>query len=132
MDRLLILCVALLISFQMVLPAMAADAPAGRQKKLFHVVSIKFKETATEEQIAAVEQAFVALKTQIPGILSLDWGTNVSTEQRDKGFTHCFVLTFATDKDRDAYLVHPAHKAFGQLFGPVKDDVMVIDFWSQE
>ena len=106
----------------------ARDAHNGR---LFHVVSIKFKSSATKEQIKAVEDAFVALKDKIPGIATLDWGTNVSPEKHDKGFTHCFVLSFASEKDRDAYLPHPEHKKFGQVLGPVLDDVMVIDFWSQ-
>ena len=108
----------------------AKDSTAG--KALYHVVSLKFKEGATPEQIKAVEEAFAALKTKIPGITSLHWGTNVSPEKHDKGFTHCFVLTFAAEKDRDAYLVHAEHKAFGALLGPVMADVMVLDFWSKE
>lgn len=134
MDRMLMVCVALLLTIHLALPAaaLAADAPATGQKKLFHVVTVKFKEAATKEQIAGAEQAFAALKTKIPGVLSLDWGTNVSPENRNKGFTHAFVLTFGSDKDRDAYLVHPEHKAFGKILGPVMDDVFVIDFWSQE
>ena len=104
---------------------------AANGAKLFHVVSLKFKPSATKEQIKAVEDAFVALKEKIPGVTSLDWGTNVSPEKHDKGFTHCFVLSFASEKDRDAYLPHPAHKAFGKMLGPILDDVMVIDFWSQ-
>ncbi|MDB5299148.1 MAG: Dabb family protein, partial [Phycisphaerales bacterium] len=83
-------------------------------------------------QIKQVEEAFAALKTKIPGITSLHWGTNVSPEKRNHGFTHCFVLTFATDKDRDVYLVHPEHKAFGTLLGPILGDVMVIDFSDKE
>jgi hypothetical protein len=58
-------------------------------------------------------------------------GINVSPEGLDKGFTHCFILTFKSEKDRDAYLVHPDHKAFGGLVGPVLDDVFVIDFWAR-
>lgn len=117
--------------------AVAADKPAkpadGAEKKgeLFHVVSLKFKPGATPEQIGLVEQSFASLKEKIPGIKSLKWGTNVSPEKHDKGFTHCFVLSFATDKDRDAYLVHDDHKAFGKVLGPVMDDVFVIDFWAK-
>ena len=48
------------------------------------------------------------------------------------GFTHCWVLTFKTDKDRDAYLVHPEHKAFAGLVGPVVDDVFVVDYWAKK
>jgi hypothetical protein len=100
--------------------------------KLHHVVCFKFKTTATPEQIKEVEDAFRALKQKIPEISSLKWGTNISQEKRDKGFTHCFILTFKTVKDRDTYLEHPDHKAFGKLVGPVLDDVFVIDFKSKK
>lgn len=110
----------------------AADEPAKEGKALYHVVSIKLKDGADPAQVKAAEEAFQALKTKIPGITSLHWGTNVSPENKNKGFSHCFVLTFASDKDRDAYLVHPDHKAFGKVLGPVVADVMVIDFWSKE
>ena len=108
-----------------------AAAPAKTGGKLFHVVSLKFKSSATKDQIKAVEDAFAGLKDKIPGITSLEWGTNVSPEKHDKGFTHCFILGFASEKDRDAYLPHPEHKAFGKVLGPVLEDVFVIDFWSR-
>lgn len=116
------LCILLLVTAMNV---NAAD-------KLMHVVSFKFKPTASAEDIKKVENAFRDLKTKVPGIQTLEWGTNVSKEKHDKGFTHCFVLSFKSDKDRDAYLVHPDHKAFGKLVGPVLGDVFVIDFWSKE
>lgn len=113
--------------------AKSADSSTEAHKgALYHVVSIKFKADAKPDQIKAVEEAFAALKTKVPGITSLHWGTNVSPENRNKGYTHCFVLTFSNDKDRDTYLNHPEHKAFGKVLGPVLDDVMVIDFWSKE
>jgi hypothetical protein len=113
------------------LGAVAAEPAAREGKTLYHVVSLKFKEGTTPEQIKAVEDAFGALKTKIPGVTSLNWGTNVSPEKHDKGFTHCFVLTFASEKDRDGYLTHADHKAFGALLHPVLDDVLVLDFWAQ-
>ena len=105
-----------------------AQAKSG---ELLHVVSFKFKEGASKDQIKAVEDAFGALPSKIPGIASYTWGTNVSPEKHDKGFTHCFILGFKTEKDRDEYLVHPDHKAFGKTLGPVLGDVFVIDFWAQ-
>jgi len=93
------------------------------------VVCFKFKSTATPQDIKQVEQAFQALKQKIPQIATLEWGTNVSKEQRDKGFTHCFIVSFKSEKDRDTYIEHPEHKAFGKIVGPVLDDVFVIDFW---
>jgi hypothetical protein len=125
------LIVAGLLMTAVSLSAFAAEPAEKEGSALYHVVSLKLKAGATPEQIKAVEDAFVALKTKIPGITSLHWGTNVSPEKHDKGFTHCFVLTFANEKDRDRYLVHPDHKAFGGVLKPIMDDVMVIDFWSK-
>jgi hypothetical protein len=105
---------------------------AGAAQKLNHVVSFKFKSTASVDDIKKVEQAFSALKEKIPQITSLEWGTNVSPEKHDKGFTHCWILSFKSDKDRDTYLDHPEHKAFGKIVGPVLQDVFVIDFWVKE
>ena len=106
--------------------------PALAAGKVHHVVCFKFKSTATTDEIKQVEQAFAALQEKVPGIESLKWGTNISKEQRNKGFTHCFELTFKTEMERDAYLEHPEHKAFGKLVGPVLDDVFVIDFVSRK
>lgn len=120
---------ALIIGTLLVTNLPAADAKSGT---LYHVVSFKFKETASKDQIKQVEEAFRDLKKRIKEIQGYEWGTNVSPEKHDKGFTHGFILTFKTEKDRDAYLVHPDHKAFGKLVGPVLADVFVIDFWSQK
>jgi hypothetical protein len=113
------------------LSAFAADPPANA-KKLLHVVSFKFKPDAGKAQIDDVVNAFRDLKKKIPVIQEFSWGTNVSPEKHDKGFTHAFILGFKSEKDRDAYLVHPDHKAFGKIVGPVLADVFVIDYWAQE
>lgn len=113
--------------------ARAADKPAKPQKgRLQHVVSFKFKDSATKEQIQQVEAGLGALKKKISEVKNYEWGTNVSPEKRDKGFTHCFILTFKTEKDRDAYLVHPEHAAFVKMALPIIDDVFVIDFWAKD
>lgn len=123
----------ILISFisSIALSAMAAEKPA-KSDKLLHVVAFKFKASASKEEIQKVVDAFRALPKKITAIQSLDWGTNVSPEKHDKGFTHGFTLSFKTEKDRDDYLVHPEHKAFGKLVGPVLEDVFVIDYWAQK
>jgi hypothetical protein len=115
------------------LAGFAADYSQQKAKgKLLHVVSFKFKDTASKEQIKEAEDAFRDLKKKIRTIKDYQWGTNISPEKHDKGFTHGFILTFDNEKDRDAYLVHPDHKAFGKLVGPVLADVFVIDFRTQE
>lgn len=107
-------------------------AESTSKKKLRHVVALKFKDSATKEQIKEVEEAFRALKTKIPQIAAFEWGLNNSPEGLNKGFTHGFILTFNSEADREAYLPHPDHKKFGRLLGPILDDVFVIDFWARE
>lgn len=107
----------------------AADAAAAKTKgKIYHVVSLKFKASATPEQIKQIEESFRDLKKTIKEIQAFHWGTNISPEKLNKGFTHGFVLTFKDEPARDAYLVHPDHKAFGAKLGPILEDVFVIDF----
>ena len=96
--------------------------------QLRHVVLFRFKKDAKPEDIKKVEDAFRELTVKVPGVLRYEWGTNVSPEPLSDGFTHCFVLTFKNGKDRDAYLIHPVHKAFGKMLGPYLDKVMVVDF----
>jgi hypothetical protein len=111
---------------------MGLASSASAAQKLQHVVCLKFKTSAPAAEVTKVEEAFRALKKKISQITALEWGTNVSKEQRDKGFTHCFIVTFKTEKDRDTYIDHPEHKAFVGILGPVLDDVFVIDFWAKE
>lgn len=113
-------------------PKPAATEKSARKGKLQHVVSFKFKDTASKEQIKEIEEAFRALKTKIPQIEKLQWGLNNSPEGLNKGFTHCWILTFGSEADRDAYLKHPDHVAFGKLLRPVLGDVFVIDFWAKD
>ena len=102
--------------------ALSVDAPVR------HVVSFKFKKDAAPADIRKVEEAFAGLKTKIPQIQSLEWGTNVSGENLDKGFTHMWVLTFADAAAVKTYIDHPDHQAFVKLLKPSLEDAFVIDF----
>ena len=101
------------------------------EKVLRHVVLFSYKAEATPADIASVEAAFAALPGKIPQIKDFEWGTNNSPEGLDKGFTHCFFLTFHSEEDRAIYLPHPDHKAFGAVLGPHLEDVLVIDYWTE-
>lgn len=102
----------------------------GPARVLRHVVLFQFKEGAGAEEIRKIENAFNALPSKIDQIYGFEWGTDVSTENLQKGFTHCFVVSFLSEADRDAYAKHPAHQEFGEMLKPVLGDVMVIDYWA--
>ena len=119
---LLIVCTAMVPSF-----AQDSKTPG---KQLRHVVLFSFKESSSAEDIKKVEDAFRALPSQIKEIKNLEWGTNNSPENLNQGFTHCFLLTFDSEKGREVYLPHPAHKAFGAVLGPHLNKVLVVDYWA--
>lgn len=108
----------------------AAPEVEENKRQLRHVVLFKFKETATPEDIKSVEDAFAALPAKISEIKGFEFGTNNSPEGLDKGFTHCFLLTFDSEEDRAIYLPHPDHKKFGEALGPHLEDVLVVDYWT--
>jgi hypothetical protein len=93
-----------------------------------HVVLLAFKDEATVERRAELAAAFAGLASRIAQVRSLEWGLDVSPEGLAKGFTHCFVVTFGCEADRDAYLPHPAHQAFVDALKPWLADVLVIDY----
>jgi len=129
-----IIGVILVMVFTMRMIAIVKTSPTTapmteKSQTLRHVVLFKFKETSTPEDIKAVESAFAELPSKIPEIVDFEWGTNNSPEGLEKGFTHCFFLTFKSEVDRDTYLPHPGHKAFGDIVSPHLEDVLVVDYW---
>lgn len=114
---------ALLTFFTLAMLTSAALAGTVR-----HVVQFKFKSDATPEQVQRVVQEFALLQKKIREVDSLEFGTNVSPEGLNKGFTHCWILTFRSEADRDIYLKHPDHEAFVKIVKPPLEDVQVIDF----
>ena len=110
-------------------PALSAQATTPPEP-VRHIVVFKYKAGASEEQIRQVTEAFAALRTKIPGILAVEHGVNNSPEKLNQGFTHVYQVTFTSAAARDAYLPHPAHKAFGELLGRlgVLESVFVVDY----
>ncbi|KYP15459.1 MAG: stress responsive protein [Flavihumibacter sp. CACIAM 22H1] len=99
-------------------------------KQLRHVVLFSFKAASTAADIKKVEDAFRVLPAQIKEIQDFEWGINNSPENLNQEFTHCFLVSFASEKARDSYLPHPAHKAFVEVLKPHLEKVLVIDYWS--
>ena len=97
--------------------------------QLRHVVLFTFKATSTKEEVANVTRTFNDLYGKVPEIKKMEWGLNMSPEHLDQGFTHCFVLTFSSEKDLASYQLNPAHKAFQEVLKPHMDKVFVVDYF---
>ena len=98
---------------------------------LRHVVLFQWKDGTTPDKVKQIEQMFAALPERIPEIQSFEWGTDVSLENLSQGFTHCFLVSFLSKSDRDAYLPHEAHRRFMDIAKPHIKNVLVIDYWTE-
>ncbi len=103
-----------------------------KSRVLRHVVLFKYKPDVTPAQLDEINRAFQNLKNEIPQVMDFERGINNSPEGLDKGFTHGYLITFASEEDRAAYLPHPAHKKFVELLGGKLEEPFVFDYWTIE
>jgi len=97
-----------------------------------HVVLFKFRDDLPEEMVQKIETEFRALCMGLPFVIGFEWGRNSSPENLNNGLTHCFLVTFANEQDRDIYLPHPAHVEFCKMYldGNL-ENVCVVDYMSR-
>ena len=96
-------------------------------KKIHHIVLLKFaanKEHRMTDLTAALEN----LRKLVTGFLYLSGGPYSSPEGLNQGYTHGFLMTFASATARDAYLFHPDHEKVKQTFLPDLAGVVAFDF----
>jgi hypothetical protein len=127
---LLVLTVVLALGALAVWNPNHADTPDAQPKLLRHVVLFKFKADAKPEQIKAVEEGFAALPGKVKAVHDFEWGTNNSPEGLNRGYTHCFFVTFLNEADRQTYLDHPEHKKFVEILLPILEEPHVVDYWA--
>jgi hypothetical protein len=101
------------------------------EKVLRHVVMFRFKEGTGDEKVREIESTFASLPGKIEAIREFEWGTDVSVEGKAAGLTHCFLVTFASEADRDVYLPHPAHQEFVSLVRSHVEKSLVLDYWAR-
>jgi heme-degrading monooxygenase HmoA len=76
---------------------------------LIHCLTVRFKSTASEEQIAAFQSALAELPAQIDVIVSTRQGRDLG--DRPTNADYAVVTEFNSAADFYTYLEHPAHKA---------------------
>ena len=121
MKNLLLACLLMLL--------MAACTNQGcKDGVVRHVVLFSWNEDTSEEKVEELVQLFNSLEDKIDVIIDMEYGEDISIENLQRGFTHCFILTFKDVKGRNTYLPHPEHVAFGRAIRPHMKNVLVIDY----
>lgn len=101
------------------------------KKLLRHVVIFKFNDSSTAQEVQNVADTFYALKQSVPQIKAMEWGINNSPENFNQGFTHCFIISFKSEKDLADYQNNASHKAFQEVLKPHMEKVFVVDYWTK-
>jgi cell division protein FtsX len=109
----------------------------GKPKSVIHVVTLYYKDGATDEQKKAVLAAVEKMAAELPGVKNV-WlkSTKVQgvymeklTENRERAsevsykahpFTDAFVIEFEDQSALERYADHPAHKAFEEAYLPIR------------
>jgi len=94
---------------------------------ILHLVLIKPRPGIEPGSVERLHRAVVGLAGEIPGIVDVRFGANVSPEGLGRGFAHGFVMTFVDTAARDAYLPHPAHRRILPLVEALAAEVLVFD-----
>lgn len=94
-----------------------------------HLVVFKFNDKITPAKQQEFVSQLLALQDEIPGIIDLTAGINV-TEETDhiQGFTLGLRVTFEDQEALRAYGSHPAHQAFVASLNGWVENVIVTDF----
>lgn len=102
-----------------------------QERLLRHVVVFKFNDDSSEEDVNRLNQSFNKLAEEISVVKDFEWGINNSPENLHQGFTHCYLLSFGSEAERDSvYLPHPKHQEFVKSLQPHLEKVFVVDYWA--
>lgn len=111
-----------------------------------HIVLFRYRPGIKEEELDLITHRFHELGTSPrdgePYILGIESGDQISTEELGQGFHHAFIVTFASEGDRNYYIgepfitnpsfYDPMHHAFKAFIGPHLDpgacSALVFDF----
>ena len=93
-----------------------------------HYGCFQFKAHITPEKIDECFASMSSMVGRIPVLLDFHFGPYDSAEGLNDGFTHGFIMTFASPQARDEYLPHPIHEEVKAIVVPCLERVVVFDF----
>ena len=93
-----------------------------------HILLVRFKPGASTQSIETLKAAFKSMPSKVEGLIDVEWGENDSPENKNRGFTHCILMTFTGESGRANYLPHPDHIALKDIFATLLEDIIVLDY----
>lgn len=93
-----------------------------------HMVMVRFKPNVPATEIDQIIGTLRDFWSRTAGITYYAGGPYASKEGLNQGYTHGFLVTFASPDARDAYLRHPEHERLVADILPKLDGVLAFDF----
>ena len=122
------LLISLLAAAALALGAVSVSAETA-SKSVIHVVTVKWKDGTTPEQIQAALDGVKALPAAFPGITHV-WVKAIKVQSpkgAEKPRTHAFVMEFADEAALKAYADSPAQKEWYKTYLPIRDESTTFD-----
>jgi len=96
---------------------------------IHHIVLFKFKKNTSKKNIDLLYENFLKLKDEIPWIISITWGGDISIEEKSKWYDMAFLVIFRNIQDRNNYLPDFRHQTIVKKYiNPIIEDVLVFDY----
>lgn len=89
----------------------------GKPKSVIHVVTVKWKDGTTPEQIKAAIDGVEKVAADYPGIKNI-WTRAIKVQ--GQGYTHAFVMEFASEDALAKYADSPAQKEWYKVYIPIR------------
>ena len=90
----------------------------GQPKSVLHVVTVRWKADSTEQQRQAAIQGVAKMAADTPGIKNV-WLKTLKVQ--GENYNAAFVMEFQDEDAFKAYADAPAHKAWEELYVPIRD-----------
>jgi hypothetical protein len=94
----------------------------GQPKSIVHVVTLKWKSDSTPEQRQQAIDGVKTMAARIPGIKNV-WLKTIKVQgpSAQMPFDSAFVMEFADEAAFKAYVDHPEHKKWEEIYIPVRE-----------
>jgi hypothetical protein len=104
------------------LGAVAAQNKFGQPKSILHVITVQWKADSPAEQRQAAIDGVKTMASQIPGITNV-WLKTKKVQGKDA----VIVMEFKDQAAFDAYIAHPAHKKWEEIYIPIREQSQTHD-----
>jgi hypothetical protein len=100
------------------LGVVAAQKKFGQPKSILHIITVQWKADSTAVQRQAAIDGVKTMASQIPGISNV-WLKTIKVQGKDPGAV--IVMEFKDKAALDAYVEHPAHKKWEEIYLPIRE-----------